>query len=382
MHKIPIIATRIPDEIQQEINSGHGGHAMLGSSGVDPTVYENATGTAEHIKYFLTLRTKGDVEPGEVAAKASRECSVSETDIRLVMNAFLSVILDTLEEYGSAKFFTPFGILETMVKGSLENVTDQLDPEVNYLYLNCTPSDAFKRSAAALVLFNASEKEAPFKADKVVKYGTGEEGPFQCGTNVSITGVGFRAGGATVTFVDTVTKSETVATVVENTQGNVIVATVPVTLNAEHKHRVIVTQTIEGTVYDIATNKDIELLPPPLPDHQIIKLKQGERADNTLAFDDNDRVVVTVATNNGASYALRETKPVKIEIDYMDGSSRRHGILDNVAQVSSTATEVTFINRENDSDVADGDWWDHEVELTLYYADGKEAKTSLTFVRD
>ena len=48
MKLIPVIATRIPDEIQEQISTGR---PLLGSSGIDPTVYENATSTADKVKY-------------------------------------------------------------------------------------------------------------------------------------------------------------------------------------------------------------------------------------------------------------------------------------------------------------------------------------------
>ena len=376
MKLIPVIATRIPDEIQEQISTGR---PLLGSSGIDPTVYENATSTADKVKYLVTMQANGELEPDEVAAKASRECSVSETDIRLVINAFTMMLMDLVREYGSFKCFTPFGVLETMVKGSVDNVTDQLDPEKNYLYLNITPNDAFKRAAESLLFFNASEKSAPFKAEKVVQHGTGAEGPFQMGSDVTITGIGYLPG-ATVTFVDTVSGTEAQATIVENVQPSYIIATVPTTLNAEHKQKVVVAQTIEGEIYELSTNKPIAVSPAPQPDHEILLVKHGERADNEIAFDESRPVVCTVAHHNGAGYALKAEKPVKVVLDY---ENQRHvyAVLDTQTIVSVNETTVSFMNDENDTEEVDGSFWNHDVELTLYFADGGSATKTVRFVQ-
>ncbi|MBR4476773.1 MAG: hypothetical protein IKO87_04485 [Kiritimatiellae bacterium] len=52
---IPIIATRNTDEIQQAIATGR---PLLGSSPIDPTVYENETPTAAKAKYLLAIKSK------------------------------------------------------------------------------------------------------------------------------------------------------------------------------------------------------------------------------------------------------------------------------------------------------------------------------------
>ena len=376
MKLIPVVATRIPDEIQQQIGTGR---PLLGSSGIDPTVYENATATADKVKYLVTLQTRGDVAADEVAAKASRVCSVSETDIRLVINTFEMLLADTISEYGSVKCFTPFGILETLVKGSLEDVTDQLDPAENYLYLNITPGDAFRKAAAALAFFNASEKSAPFKAEKVIQHETGAEGPFRIGSDVTITGMGYRPGAA-VKFIDTVSGTEAQAAIVENVQPNYIIATVPNGLDTNHKQKVVVAQTIEGEVYELSTNKPIEVLPAPQPDHEILLVKHGERADNEIAFDETNPVVCTVAHHNGAGYELKAEKPVKVVLDY---ENQRHvyAVLDTQTIVNATETTVSFMNDENDTEEVDGSFWNHDVELTLYFADGGSATKTVRFVQ-
>jgi len=375
MKLIPVVATRIPDEIQQQIASGR---PLLGSSGIDPTVYENATATADKVKYLVTLQTRGDVAADEVAAKASRVCSVSETDIRLVINTFEMLLADTISEYGSVKCFTPFGILETMVKGSLESVTDQLDPEENYLYLNITPGDAFRKAAAALAFFNASEKSAPFKAEKVIQHETGEEGPFPMGSDVTITGFGYRPG-ASVRFIDTVSGTEAQAAIVENVNPNYIVAKVPTGLNVEHKQKVVVTQTIDGEVYDISTNKAVEVAPALLPDHEIGLVKHGGRADDCFAFDEGQTpVVVNVTHNNGATHLLRDATPkVWITIDFMDGSRHKVGTLDGLYEITATESIVSFKMTDNTTDLIDGDWWNRDVTLYIGWADGTVSEKTI-----
>ena len=377
MKLIPVIATRIPDEIQEQISTGR---PLLGSSGIDPTVYENATSTADKVKYLVTLQSNGELEADEVAAKASRECSVSETDIRLVINSFTMMIMDMASEYGSFKCFTPFGILETLVKGSLDSVTDQLDPDENYLYLNITPNDALRKAAESLSFFNASEKSAPFKAEKVIQHETGAEGPFQMGSDVTITGMGYRPGAA-VKFIDTVSGTVAQATIVENVQPNYIIATVPNGLDTNHKQKVVVAQTIDGEVYELSANKQgYQVLPAPQPDHEILLVKHGERADNEIAFDETNPVVCTVAHHNGAGYELKAEKPVKVVLDY---ENQRHvyAVLDTQTIVSATETTVSFMNDENDTEEVDGSFWNHDVELTLYFADGGSATKTVRFVQ-
>ena len=379
MKLIPVIATRIPDEIQEQISSGR---PLLGSSGIDPTVYENATSTADKVKYLVTMQANGELEPDEVAAKASRECSVSETDIRLVINSFTMMLMDMVREYGSFKCFTPFGVLETMVKGSLENVTDQLDPEKNYLYLNITPNDALKKAAGSLLFFNASEKSAPFKAEKVVQHGTGAEGPFAIGTDVTITGLGYRPG-ASVKFVDTVSGTEAQATIVENVQPSYIVATVPSGLNVEHKQKVVVAQTIDGEVYELSTNKPIEVAPSPLPDHVIGLVKHGSRADDSIAFDEGQTaVVVNVTHNNGASHLLRAEAPkLDVNIDFMDGDRHKTGTLDQLYDITVTENTISFKMTDNTTELIDGDFWNRDVTLRLYWADGTVSEKTLHFLQ-
>ena len=376
---IPIIATRNTDEIQQAIATGR---PLLGSSPIDPTVYENETPTAAKAKYLLAIKSKGEVSVDEVAAKAAAKSSLSEIDVRLVLNAMYEVIVEFLERYGGAiKMFGPFGVFETMVRGSVENVTDPIDPAKNYAYLNMTPNDPMRMAVKTLAFFNATEKTAPYKVGVVSIHGTNTEDPFRMGTDVDIHGRGFLEGGATVKFVDCASGEEHSATVKENTTCNVIVATVPTSLNSEHKYRIVVNQTIDGIEHSVGANKQgYQVLPAPQPDHEILLVKHGDREDNNIAFVENQPVVCTVAHHNGAGYELKSEKPVKIVLDY---ENQRHvyAVLDTQTIVSVNETTVSFMNDENDTEEVDGSFWNHDVELTLYFADGGSATKTVRFVQ-
>ena len=373
---IPIIATRNTDEIQEAI---HTGRPLLGSSPIDPTVYENMGATAAKAKYLLAFQTRGSIEADQVAAESATGCSLTETDIRMVMNAFYEVLADFVGEFGAVRMFTPLGVVETMVKGSVEDATDAIDPEENYAYLNLTPCDKLKEAVKALTFFNASEKTAPYKADTVVQHETGAEDPFPMGSDVDIRGRGFIAGGASVKFVDKATGSEAQATIVDNTQGNVIVVTVPTGLNIEHKQKIIVSQTVDGVDYDISTNKAVEVAPALLPDHEIGLVKHGSRADDCFAFDEGQTpVVVNVTHNNGATHLLRdETPKVWITIDFMDGSRHKVGTLDGLYDITVAEDTITFKMTDNTTELIDGDWWNRDATLYIGWADGTVSEKTI-----
>ena len=118
----------------------------------------------------------------------------------------------------------------------------------------------------------------------------------------------------------------------------------------------------------------------PQPDHEILLVKHGERADNEIAFDETNPVVCTVAHHNGAGYELKSEKPVKVVLDY---ENQRHvyAVLDTQTIVNATETTVSFMNDENDTEEVDGSFWNHDVELTLYFADGGSATKTVRFVQ-
>ena len=118
----------------------------------------------------------------------------------------------------------------------------------------------------------------------------------------------------------------------------------------------------------------------PQPDHEILLVKHGTRDDNEIAFDETNPVVCTVAHHNGAGYELKAEKPVKVVLDY---ENQRHvyAVLDTQTIVNATETTVSFMNDENDTEEVDGSFWNHDVELTLYFADGGSATKTVRFVQ-
>ena len=378
---IPIIATRNTDEVQQAIVAGR---PLLGASAIDPTVYENETPTAAKAKYLLAFKAKGEVSPEEVAALAAAKASLNEITVRMVLNAMYEVIVDALDNFGGAiKMFGPFGVFETMVRGSVENVTDPIDPEKHYAYLNMTPNDAMRVAVKSLTFFNASEKDAPYQVSVVSRHGTNEEDPFQIGSDIDIHGRGFNPG-ATVKFVDCVSGEEVSATVKENTQCNVVVATVPGGLDTGRKYRIVVNQTIGGTEYSVGANKQgYKVAPSPLPDHVIGLVKHGSHADDTLRFDEGqDPVVVNVTHNNGATHLLRAEAPkLDVNIDFMDGDRHKTGTLEELYDITVTENTISFKMTDNTTELIDGDFWNRDVKLRLYWADGTVSEKTLHFLQ-
>ena len=376
---IPLIATRNTAEVNDAIGPGHGGRPMLGSSGVDANVHANGGATAGQAPYLLTVQSTGSVDGYGLAARIAAKSGINEYTIRMVINATYEVIEKFVTTYGAVKLYTPLGVIETMVANSLEFATDQLDEEKNYAYLNCTPASEIQRSTKGIAFFNATEKTLPFDVDAVRNFATGGDEPFRCGDYVSVRGSNF-ASGLVVTFVDQSTSGVTTADDVTILGEATLKVKVPVTLNPEHKQKLYVKQTIEGEELNLPSNKEFSVLPPPQPDHEILLVKHGERADNEIAFDETNPVVCTVAHHNGAGYELRAEKPVKVVLDY---ENQRHvyAVLDTQTIVNADETTVSFMNDENDTEEVDGSFWNHDVELTLYFADGGSATKTVRFVQ-
>ena len=376
---IPLIATRNTAEVNDAISPGHGGRPMLGSSGVDANVHANGGATAEQAPYLLTVQSTGSVDGYGLAARIAAKSGINEYTIRMVINATYEVIEKFVTTYGAVKLYTPLGVIETMVANSLEFATDQLDEEKNYAYLNCTPASEIQRSTKGIAFFNATEKTLPFDVDAVRNFATGGDEPFRCGDYVSVRGSNF-ASGLVVTFVDQSTSGVTTADDVTILGEATLKVKVPVTLNPEHKQKLYVKQTIEAEEPNLPSNKEFSVLPPPQPDHEILLVKHGERADNEIAFDETNPVVCTVAHHNGAGYELKAEKPVKVVLDY---ENQRHvyAVLDTQTIVNATETTVSFMNDENDTEEVDGSFWNHDVELTLYFADGGSATKTVRFVQ-
>ena len=376
---IPLIATRNTAEVNDAIGPGHGGRPLLGSSGVDANVHANGGATAEQAPYLLTVQSTGSVDGYGLAARIAAKSGINEYTIRMVINATYEVIEKFVTTYGAVKLYTPLGVIETMVANSLEFATDQLDEEKNYAYLNCTPASEIQRSTKGIAFFNATEKTLPFDVDAVRNFATGGDEPFRCGDYVSVRGSNF-ASGLVVTFVDQSTSGVTTADDVTILGEATLKVKVPVTLNPEHKQKLYVKQTIEAEELNLPSNKEFSVLPPPQPDHEILLVKHGERDDNEIAFDETNPVVCTVAHHNGAGYELKAEKPVKVVLDY---ENQRHvyAVLDTQTIVNATETTVSFMNDENDTEEVDGSFWNHDVELTLYFADGGSATKTVRFVQ-
>ena len=376
---IPLIATRNTAEVNDAIGPGHGGRPLLGSSGVDANVHANGGATAEQAPYLLTVQSTGSVDGYGLAARIAAKSGINEYTIRMVINATYEAIEKFVTTYGAVKLYTPLGVIETMVANSLEFATDQLDEEKNYAYLNCTPASEIQRSTKGIAFFNATEKTLPFDVDAVRNFATGGDEPFRCGDYVSVRGSNF-ASGLVVTFVDQSTSGVTTADDVTILGEATLKVKVPVTLNPEHKQKLYVKQTIEGEELNLPSNKEFSVLPPPQPDHEILLVKHGTRDDNEIAFDETNPVVCTVAHHNGAGYELKAEKPVKVVLDY---ENQRHvyAVLDTQTIVSATETTVSFMNDENDTEEVDGSFWNHDVELTLYFADGGSATKTVRFVQ-
>ena len=377
---IKIYTSRNTAEMEDEISSVQaGGRPLLGSgAGIDATVSENEGATAAKAPFLPHVRPDRTLDPAGFAAEAARASGADEDMMRLMINLFSEVIDNLAFEYGAVRIETPFGVVETNIAGTIASVTSQIDTEKNYAYLSYTPGDNLQKAVSTLPFYNASESEAPFKVETVREDGTNAEGPFQMGSDVLVRGSGF-VDGATVKLVDVVTGVETAATV-KSVRGSLLVVTIPTSLNVEHKHKVIVTQTIDDEEWPIESNKPIAVSPAPQPDHEILLVKHGDREDNEIAFDESRPVVCTVAHHNGAGYELKAEKPVKVVLDY---ENQRHvyAVLDTQTIVNATETTVSFMNDENDTEEVDGSFWNHDVELTLYFADGGSATKTVRFVQ-
>ena len=379
---IPLIATRNTAELNDAISPGHGGRPMLGSSGVDANVHANGGATAEQAPYLLTVQSTGSVDGYGLAARIAAKSGINEYTIRMVVNATYEVIEKFVTTYGAVKLYTPLGVIETMVANSLEFATDQLDEEKNYAYLNCTPASEIQRSTKGIAFFNATEKTLPFDVDAVRNFATGGDEPFRCGDYVSVRGSNF-ASGLVVTFVDQSTSGVTTADDVTILGEATLKVKVPVTLNPEHKQKLYVKQTIEGEELNLPSNKEFSVLPSPLPDHVIGLVKHGSRADDSIAFDEGQTaVVVNVTHNNGATHLLRAQPPkLDINIDFMDGDRHKTGTLEELYDITVTENTISFKMTDNTTELIDGDFWNRDVTLRLYWADGTVSEKTLHFLQ-
>ena len=380
---IPIIATRNTAEIEEAIASAQTGRPLLGaSSGIDPTIYENGTATAAKAKYLMSVPSKGSYDPAQFAAYVASRESVDEVDVRMCLNMFAETIEKLVREYGAIKVKTPFGVLETMVSGSVEYSTTALDSEAHRPYLNFTPCDALKNAVSGLTYFNATEATAPFRVDTVRQEGTDEDHPFPMGSDVIIHGRNFKED-ARVTLTDEVTNAPVSATLKRFESSTVLIVTIPAGLNVEHRQIVTVTQTYDGEDVSLDSNKPIYVAQALLPDHEIGLVKHGSRPDDSIAFDEGEnQVVVSVTHNNGATHLLRDQAPkVWITVDFMDGSRHKVGTLDGLYDITVAEDTITFKMTDNTTELIDGDWWNRDVTLYIGWADGTVSEKTVHFLQ-
>ena len=121
----------------------------------------------------------------------------------------------------------------------------------------------------------------------------------------------------------------------------------------------------------------------PLPDHVIGLVKHGSRADDSIAFDEGQTaVVVNVTHNNGATHLLRDQPPkLDINIDFMDGDRHKTGTLDQLYDITVTENTISFKMTDNTTELIDGDFWNRDVTLRLYWADGTVSEKTLHFLQ-
>ena len=374
---LPLIATRNTAAEQDAITTGR---PLLGSTGVSPTVYGNEGSTAEQAPYLLKLAMTGQTTPYEFAAEIAQNSNLNELTVRMILNSTYEVIESYVRQYGAVRIETPLGVIQTEIAGSVENATDELDPEVNYAYLNFIPCRELQKATDGLAYFNATEKFTPYDVATVRDAATGKDEPFRCGSDVTVRGSNFdAANGLTASIVDETTGVATPMTVKSIIGEATLVVTIPAGLDIEHKHNIYVKQTIDGVEWYLPSNKAFAVLPSPLPDHEIGLVKHGSRADDRFAFDEGQTpVVANVTHNNGATHLLRdETPKVWITIDFMDGSRHKVGTLDGLYDITVTENTVTFKMTDNTTDLIDGDWWNRDATLYIGWADGTVSEKTI-----
>ena len=381
---LPIIAIRNTAEVEEAIlEASQGGRPLL-ASGVDPNVYANHGATAAKAQYLCQIPSAGSMEAAELAAEVAKASGKSEIEIRTFINSLYEVMTDFIKAHGAVRIETPWGVLETMVAGSLPTAISPIDPEKNYAYLNLTPSEAFQRAAQGLTFFNATEGLAPFKVETVRQAVSGDDMPFAIWSEIKVRGTNLTLDPeVSVKFLDLETGVETPATIRSTIESVGFIVRVPNGLNVEHKYDLLVTQTIDGMPLTLKANKAFTVAPSPDPDHEIRFVKQAARENDHITFDESQMISVYVTHNNGSSYVLTDTPPKAwIVLDpYTDGEGHTvEATLDQLVNVASTAESVTFKNPYNTAGVTDDVFWDHTGTLYVKFSDGKIATHKITFV--
>ena len=91
---------------------------------------------------------------------------------------------------------------------------------------------------------------------------------------------------------------------------------------------------------------------------EVTRVRMGDFPDDEVDFDDTTPVVVT-----GSGLTLGEGDAVKIEL--CPGKGEAVAVLDELENVESGGTQLTFLNGTNSSSRPDGDWWGQDALLTV-----------------
>ncbi len=96
------------------------------------------------------------------------------------------------------------------------------------------------------------------------------------------------------------------------------------------------------------------------PPRAITRVKQGDMPDDEVDFcsDTGPRTVV-----NGIGLALGAGDTVKLELCPNKGEPI--AVLDQLRDIQSSETQISFLNYLNSSSHPDGDWWGEDVLLTV-----------------
>ncbi len=96
------------------------------------------------------------------------------------------------------------------------------------------------------------------------------------------------------------------------------------------------------------------------PPRAITRVKQGDMPDDEVDFcsDTGPRTVV-----NGIGLALGAGDTVKLELCPNKGEPI--AVLDQLRDIQSSETQISFLNNLNSSSHPDGDWWGEDVLLTV-----------------
>ena len=361
---IPVIATKISSDILEAAESG--GRIRLTASGIDPTVYENMTETAEKAHYLLAVAHKGTVSASELAAITASSAKVDDADVRLFLNTLCEAINSLVETYGAVRIETPFGVFETRIAGVLEHPAAAIDPEKNYVYGSFTPNDELQRVVRRLSFYNATGATLPFRVFDVRMSGKTE--PFTAGDTLDVRGMSLKST-CTTSVVNTTSGIETQC-VTAFVGSSLIKATLPDSL-AAGTYKLRVAQ--DGITQVATTTFGVKAMPhnPVLTSFS----QDVERLQEREITFDQVPIVLTGEDLSGIQ---------TVEIwRYPNGYDEEHDYeLTQLEQISSTATTITAVNKTNTSGHVDGLWWGKPVRIIAKWADGATAYIDATFHDD